>query len=47
MADAYIPIAVLVSKLTLRKRLDIEGLVIGRLPRICEAIGAEIAATFK
>jgi hypothetical protein len=41
---ADIPIAVLVSKVTLRKRLEVEGVVRSRLPRICEAIGAEIAA---
>ena len=42
---ADIPIAVLVSRVTLRKRLDVEGLVVRRLPRICEAIGSEIVAT--
>ena len=35
---ADIPIAVLVSKVTLRKRLDIEGLVRDRIPLIVEAI---------
>ena len=35
---ADIPIAVLVSKVTLRKRLDIKGLVRDRIPLIVEAI---------
>ena len=40
---ADIPIAVLVSKVTLRKRLEVEGLVVRRLPALCEAIGSEVA----
>ncbi len=35
---ADVPIAVLVSRVTLRKRLDIEGLVRQRLPALVEAI---------
>jgi hypothetical protein len=35
---ADIPIAVLVSKVTLRKRLDVEGLVRRRIPALLEAI---------
>lgn len=44
---ADIPIAVLVSKVTLRKRLDVLGVVVRRLPSLCEAIGSEIVATLK
>ena len=40
---ADIPIAVLVSKVTLRKRLDIEGLVRGRMPKVLDGIQMEIA----
>jgi hypothetical protein len=40
---ADIPIAVLVSRVTLRKRLDVEGLVTSRLTRLCDAIGSEVA----
>jgi hypothetical protein len=39
---ADIPIAVLVPKVTLRKRLDIERLVFARIPRIAAAIDAQI-----
>jgi hypothetical protein len=43
---ADIPIAVLVSKVTLRKRLDVEGLVRSRIPMVSAAIEKEIAAMF-
>jgi hypothetical protein len=44
---ADIPIAVLVSKVTLRKRLDVGGLVRRRLPLICSAIERELAVMMK
>jgi hypothetical protein len=40
---ADIPIAVLVPKLMLRKRLDIERLVAGRIPRLAAAIETQVA----
>ena len=44
---ADIPIAVLVSRVTLSKRLDVEGVVRGRLPLICESIEKKLAAVVK
>lgn len=41
---ADIPIAVLVSKVTLRKRLDVEGVVRQRIPALRTAIEKEIGA---
>lgn len=32
----------LLSKVTLRKRLDVEGMVRRRFPKLCEEIGSEI-----
>jgi hypothetical protein len=43
---ADIPIAVLVSKVVLRKRLDVEGVVRRRIPMLSAAIEKEIAAMF-
>jgi hypothetical protein len=40
---ADIPIAVLVPRVVLRKRLDVERLVAGRIPRLAAAIEAQIA----
>jgi hypothetical protein len=40
---ADIPIAVLVPKVVLKKRLDIERLVVGRIPRFAAAIETQIA----
>lgn len=37
-----IPIAVLVSKVALRKRLDVKGVVVSMLPRICQTIQSEV-----
>lgn len=42
-----IPIAVLVPKVTLPKRLDVMGLVVNRLPKICATIESEIASSFR
>ena len=39
-----VPIAVLVNKVTVRKRLDVEGVVRGRVPSLSAAIQKEIAA---
>lgn len=39
---ADIPIAVLIPKVTLRKRLDFESVVRGRLPKLCEAVRESI-----
>jgi hypothetical protein len=44
---AEIPIAILVPKVTIPKRLDVEGVVRGRLPRLREGIQREIAALVK
>jgi hypothetical protein len=44
---ADIPIAVLVSKVTLRKRIDVEGVVQRRIPMLCAAIDKEIATMSK
>lgn len=44
---ADIPIAILVSRVTLPKRLDVEGVVRGRLPNLKEAIGREIGKIVK
>jgi len=44
---ADIPIAILVSKVTLPKRLDVLGLVVSRLPKICASIESEIAASLR
>jgi hypothetical protein len=41
---ADIPIAVLVPRVMLKKRLDIERLVVGRIPQIATAIGKQISA---
>lgn len=41
---ADIPIAVLVSRVKLQKRLDVEGVVMKRLPVLSAAIAKEIAA---
>jgi len=41
---ADIPIAVLVAKVTLKKRLDIEALVVSHVPRIAIAIEQQIGA---
>ena len=41
-----IPIAVLVSKVRLKKRLDIEKLVAGRIPRVMAAIEGQIRGVF-
>jgi hypothetical protein len=38
-----IPIAILVSRVTLQKRLDVAGVVEGRLPNLKAAIQREIA----
>ena len=40
---ADIPIAVLVPKVVLKKRLDVERLVAGRIPRLAAAIEKQIA----
>ncbi|HMS06441.1 MAG TPA: DUF6441 family protein, partial [Burkholderiaceae bacterium] len=39
---ADVPIAVLVPKVVLRKRLDVERLVAGRIPRLSAAIEKQI-----
>jgi hypothetical protein len=39
---ADIPIAVLVPKVVIKKRLDIERLVVGRIPRLAVAIETQI-----
>jgi hypothetical protein len=39
---ADIPIAVLVPKVVLKKRLDIERMVAGRIPRLSAAIERQI-----
>ena len=39
---ADIPIAVLVPKVVLKKRLDVERLVAGRIPRLSAAIEKQI-----
>lgn len=44
---ADIPIAVLVTRVTLPKRLDVEGVVRGRLPGLVAATEREITAMFK
>jgi hypothetical protein len=41
---ADIPIAVLVPKVVLKKRLDVSRLVVGRIPRLSAAIEAQIRA---
>ncbi len=38
------PIAVLVNKVNVRKRLDVEGVVRGRVPSLSAAIQKEIEA---
>jgi hypothetical protein len=40
---ADIPIAVLVPKVVMKKRLDVERLVVGRVPRLAAAIETQIA----
>jgi hypothetical protein len=40
-----IPIAVLVPRVTLKKRLDIQGLVVSRLPRLTAQLLAQLART--
>ncbi|MEF8767481.1 DUF6441 family protein [Candidatus Accumulibacter contiguus] len=39
-----VPIAVLVNKVNVRKRLDVEGVVRGRVPSLSAAIQKEIEA---
>jgi hypothetical protein len=39
---ADIPIAVLVPKVVLKKRLDVERLVAGRIPRLAAAVEKQI-----
>ncbi len=39
-----IPIAVLVPKVVLKKRLDVERLIATRIPRLCAAVEREIGA---
>ena len=41
---ADIPIAILVTKVTIPKRLDIEGVVESRLPMLCTSIDKELVA---
>jgi hypothetical protein len=40
---ADIPIAVLVPKVVLKKRLDVERLVAGRIPRLAAAVEKQIS----
>jgi hypothetical protein len=44
---ADIPIAVLVSRVTLRKRLDVEGVVRARVPALEDAIEKEVNTMFR